>query len=582
MKKQILFIISFFIIGLMFFGLSKYNYLLYHASIEIIISLTGFLIFGVSIISQSFNKNNLYVLLGPGFLMSSIVGILHMFVYSGMTILPGYDANLPTQLWIILSYLLSISFLVALLGYEKSVNTYGVLIIYFIITLILVASSLLRIFPDCFIVGQGLTPFKKISEYIIIFIYIISLILLRKTNQIAIGFRERLSNLLILLIFSSFFFTLYSDVYGVFNFLGHYFKLGAFLIIYTSLLKDLIVVPYQKILFDSIHDPLTGLYNHKFFFQSLKKNNYSNAAIINIDIDSLKLINDTLGYSAGDKLICETAKILDLNLPIDSMVVHISGGEFSIIIKNTDDNRLFTVTNELDDRIETYNTNNPDLPLSLTYGFAVCDSNDTDIFKVYRNACDNMYKKKILNIKSKRNTIVKTLIKTLEAKDFTTKEHACRMVEHATILAKALGLSEDRLNALLLFTEFHDIGKIGIPDRILQKPGPLNIEEKLVMQQHSKLGYEIAISSLDLAHISDFILKHHERWDGKGYPFGLAGEQIPIECRILSVIDSYDAMMNDRPYRRGMTNKEAVEELKRCSGTQFDPNLIKLFLEIIL
>jgi len=131
---------------------------------------------------------------------------------------------------------------------------------------------------------------------------------------------------------------------------------------------------------------------------------------------------------------------------------------------------------------------------------------------------------------------------------------------------------------LRLFAQFHDIGKIGVPDSILYKPGRLTAEEYESMKRHTEIGYHIALSSVDLMPISDWVLKHHEHWDGGGYPLGLSGGDIPLECRLLAVVDAYDAMTNDRPYRLAMTKPEALMELGRHAGGQFDPRVVENFL----
>lgn len=176
--------------------------------------------------------------------------------------------------------------------------------------------------------------------------------------------------------------------------------------------------------------------------------------------------------------------------------------------------------------------------------------------------------------------MTETLMKLLEIKDFITVEHAERVAGLAIDLGRAVGLPETRVPHIRLLAKFHDIGKIGIADAILGKAGPLSPAEKMEMNRHSEIGYHVAQSMVDLSPIADWILKHHERWDGMGYPLGITGEKIPIECRILAIVDSYDAMTNDRPYRRAMSHQAAIAELKRCAGTQFDPQLVENFIRM--
>lgn len=170
--------------------------------------------------------------------------------------------------------------------------------------------------------------------------------------------------------------------------------------------------------------------------------------------------------------------------------------------------------------------------------------------------------------------------KTLKEKDFIT-EHADRLQDLVVPLARAISMPDSAISALRLFAKFHDIGKVAISDSILMKPTSLTKKETRKIRRHSEIGHRIAMLSPDLAPIADWILKHHEWWDGSGYPLGLKGEEIPLECRILSICDAYDAMTSDRPYRKAMTREMAVEELKRCSGKQFDPELVHIFAEII-
>ncbi|MEF8942140.1 MAG: HD-GYP domain-containing protein [Desulfohalobiaceae bacterium] len=168
----------------------------------------------------------------------------------------------------------------------------------------------------------------------------------------------------------------------------------------------------------------------------------------------------------------------------------------------------------------------------------------------------------------------------MEARDFNTENHCGRLQELAASLARSLNLSQDFVNDLYLLARFHDLGKVGIPDHILFKPGTLTEEEWRQMRQHCETGHRIASSVPDLEPIADWILKHHECWDGQGYPLGLTGQDIPLPCRILAIADAYDAMTGDRPYRSSMTREEAITELRRCAGAQFDPDLVERFIRI--
>jgi len=148
-------------------------------------------------------------------------------------------------------------------------------------------------------------------------------------------------------------------------------------------------------------------------------------------------------------------------------------------------------------------------------------------------------------------------------------------------IGEKIGLSSRQLGDLDLLARAHDLGKVGIPDKILFKKGPLDYEEWELMKQHPEKGHRIALSSPYFSEIADLILKHHERWDGRGYPLGLNGREIPVECRVLAIVDAYDAMISERPYHRALSKEEAVKELKNNAGSQFDPQLVKTFISIL-
>ncbi|MBC7336896.1 MAG: HD-GYP domain-containing protein, partial [Clostridia bacterium] len=170
----------------------------------------------------------------------------------------------------------------------------------------------------------------------------------------------------------------------------------------------------------------------------------------------------------------------------------------------------------------------------------------------------------------------------LEEKDFVAAGHAQRVEEWCLKVGEKIGLSPRQTADLALLARVHDLGKVAVPDSVLFKKGPLTEEELNIMRQHCERGYRIALSSPDLAGVADLILKHHERWDGTGYPLGLKGEEIPVECRILAIADAFDAMISRRPYREPVPVEAALAELKRCAGSQFDPHLVEVFASVVL
>ncbi len=220
------------------------------------------------------------------------------------------------------------------------------------------------------------------------------------------------------------------------------------------------------------------------------------------------------------------------------------------------------------------------LKISIALGCGVKTSEE-DIQYVLQEAEEWMYHQKLLDDKSYKKSIINTLLATLYEKSYETEKHDIRMNIYCSAIGKELGLSAENLNELSLFAILHDIGKIGIHQNILQKPGPLTPDEWAEMKRHPEIGFRIAQNTPELSTVAKYILSHHERWDGRGYPQGLKGENIPLLCRILSVADTFDAMTNDRVYRRAVSKDAAVDELLRNSGTQFDPKIVHIFIGLV-
>ena len=339
-----------------------------------------------------------------------------------------------------------------------------------------------------------------------------------------------------------------------------------------------------KLQFMSIHDQLTGLYNRYYFEEQLhcySKSRQFPISILSADLDGLKLINDTMGHARGDQLLIECANVLRKSLRNCDVLARIGGDEFAAILPTADAAIGEKICNRVRQNLAELVQNDMRLPLSMSLGLATsfCPEENT-LIELLKKADDLMYRDKLYHSKSKRNEIVQALMTALAERDFIAEGHAERVQQLSYKMGVQLGLTSRQLADLALLGQVHDLGKVGIPDHILFKPETLSEEEWDIMKMHPEKGYRIASSSPDLANIAEFILKHHEHWDGSGYPLGLKGKEIPIECRILGIVDAFDAMTSERPYSNAMDEKAATAELKRCAGSQFDPALVEVFIAI--
>ena len=339
----------------------------------------------------------------------------------------------------------------------------------------------------------------------------------------------------------------------------------------------------EQLQYISMHDGLTGLYNRGYFEEEMKRiglRRNGTVGLIICDVDGLKLINDTLGHETGDQILKATADILRNAFRDSDVIARIGGDEFAIILAPASVDTVKKSIERIRDGMSLFNNQTERVFLSISMGWALSsDTNETPTY-LYKEADSNMYREKLHRSQSSRSALIRTLVKAMEARDFLTGGHAERLESLCTGMGKSLGLSEAEISDLQLLARFHDLGKVGIPEAILFKSDPLTESERNEIKRHPEIGCRIAQSAPDLIPIADYILKHHEWWNGAGYPLGIAGESIPLECRILSIIDAYDAMTSDRPYRPALSEEAAREELSRCAGTQFDPALVALFLSL--
>ncbi len=332
----------------------------------------------------------------------------------------------------------------------------------------------------------------------------------------------------------------------------------------------------------SLHDALTGLYNRLYFEEELKRLEGGRSypiSIISADLDGLKLINDTMGHDKGDEFLTDTAWVLEKALRKSDIIARIGGDEFSVILPNTDEKIGEEIIGRIKREIEIYNLQSLKIPLSISLGVATTKGPEQSLNEVLKTADELMYKDKLYRSSSARSQIVNSLLAALSERDFIADGHASRMLKLSQQLGERIGLTTRQLIDLNLLAQVHDLGKVGIPDSILFKEGRLTEKEWDIMKQHPEKGYRIAQSSPDLSGIADLILKHHEKWDGTGYPLGLKGEEIPIECRILAIVDAFDAMTNNRPYRKAISLNDALVNIKELAGQQFDPTLVEEFIK---
>lgn len=337
----------------------------------------------------------------------------------------------------------------------------------------------------------------------------------------------------------------------------------------------------QELIYARSHDQLTGLYNRHYFWKELSilhNGEKTGFCLVLLDINGLKLYNDVLGYQQGDEVLKETADILSRVFDAQNLIARVGEDEFAVIVHDA----AYRETEALCERVgdACADTQPRMLPLSISWGIAAREDSDITVRGLIHLADSRMNSHKLLEGSSLHNRVIVSLKEMLRSRNIETADHTQRMEDMVASLGKRLGLSSSEHDRLQLLAALHDIGKVAIPDSIISKPGRLDGEEWTVMQSHCETGYRIAKAIRGLDGIAGEIYCHHERWDGSGYPQGLAGENIPLLSRILSVVDAYDVMTSNRPYKEPISHQSALNELRRCSSSQFDPDVVNLFQEI--
>ncbi len=363
-----------------------------------------------------------------------------------------------------------------------------------------------------------------------------------------------------------------------------------------------------NLLSHTVVDPLTGAYNHRFFQERVSvevdraRRSGEPFTVALLDIDDFGSVNERMGHSRGDQCLVRVSELVRMHERVTDTVCRLGGDEFALIMPATDSasaveriqqiQEAIAVDRELDGCISTASVGIATYPDHASDRTALVAKADGALYWAQATGVGQVvvYDDDVVEALSPEERLhlteeqsymstVESLAAAVDARDRYTQFHSRNVARLASVLALELGFDENRVKLIEIAGLLHDVGKIGISDTILRKPGRLTDEERLKIEEHPDLGQRI-LSATIFKEILPWVLSHHERWDGSGYPQGLVGEEAPLEARILSVCDAYDAMVSDRPYRNGLPPRDAVLEIERNLGTQFDPYIASVFIAL--
>lgn len=339
----------------------------------------------------------------------------------------------------------------------------------------------------------------------------------------------------------------------------------------------------DKILQLSYRDPLTGLYNRRYYEQikqTVDSEPYYPLTLILGDVNGLKLTNDAFGHDAGDQLLKKVAAVFRKTCREGDIITRLGGDEFILLLPRTDALHAKIIVDRLNEALCVEKIR--DLTVSVSFGYSVKEGEPVSFEETFKLAEDGMYAEKLAKSSAfKKHAIDTLLVKQFEMNQWE-KEHSLRVGSLSKRFALAMNFTKEEVWQVERGASLHDLGKIAIDENILSQKEDLTQAQWLELKRHPEIGYTILRSVGEYAPFAEYVLYHHERWDGTGYPQKLKGEDIPQPARMIAIVDSYVAMISDRAYKHALTPAEAIEELYACSGTQFDPELVPIFVEKVL